>query len=56
MKEIIRKTKKELIWDWLRSEEGEAYWKAEFSKSEGLPPYVNEAIFSLRYRDGRGIW
>ena len=47
MKEIIRKTEQELLWDWLRSEDGEAYWKAELSKTEGLPLAVDEAIFSL---------
>ena len=47
MKEIIRKTEQELLWDWLRSEEGESYWKAEWNKSEALPPAVDEVIFNL---------
>lgn len=47
MKEIMKKTDQELLRDWLRSEDGEAYWKAEWSKAEELPPMVDEALFNL---------
>jgi len=47
MKEIMKKTDQELLRDWLRSEDGEAYWKAEWSKAEELPLMVDEALFNL---------
>ena len=47
MKEINKKIDQELLRDWLRSEDGEAYWKSEWSKAEELPSVVDEALFNL---------